>query len=260
MQDDTVTRTQGLQQWFDTPLGRYLLAREQEYFDRAVADVFGFNAMQMGLPECDFLRQNRIALRFTAGLEAGVRLRADLGHLPVESNSIDLAVLPHVLEFSRNPHEILREVGRTLMPEGQILLCGFNPRSLWGLRRILDSERRSFPWCGRFIPLPRLKDWLALLDFEVIAGRLACYAPPLRRDDWRSRFGFLEKAGDRWWPIAGGVYFVRAVKRVHGMRVIKPNWNDVRAARKNLAPLTQKLNGKNSRLAARGRTDESQTQ
>lgn len=246
---------QNLQEWFETPLGKYLLAREQDYFDHAVADVFGFNAMQVGLPQHDFLRQNRIALRFTVGPEPGVKIRAGLGHLPVESNSIDLAVLPHVLEFSGNPHEILREVGRVLLPEGQIMLCGFNPRSLWGLRRIMDSERRSFPWCGRFISLSRLKDWLALLDFEVTGGRLGCYVPPLRRDDWRDRLAFLEKAGDRWWPIAGGVYFVQAVKRVHGMRVIKPNWNDVKATRKSLAPLTQKLNGEDSRLAARGSVD-----
>ncbi|MBI2312131.1 MAG: methyltransferase domain-containing protein [Betaproteobacteria bacterium] len=251
---------QSLNEWFETPLGGYLLAREQEHFDHAVADVFGFNALQIGLPQHDFLGQNRIALRFSAGLEAGVRLRADPGHLPIESNSIDLAVLPHVLEFSPNPHEILREVGRALMPEGQIMICGFNPRSLWGLRRILDSERRSYPWCGRFISLPRLKDWLALLDFEVTGGRLDCYVPPFRQDDWRGRFTFLEKAGDRWWPIAGGVYFVQAVKRVHGMRVIKPNWNDVRAARKSLAPLTQKLNGKDSRLAARARAQEAKPQ
>ena len=246
---------QSLQEWFETPLGKYLLAREQDYFDYAVADVFGFNAMQIGLPQHDFLRQNRIALRFTVGPEPGVRLRTDPGHLPVESNSIDLAVLPHVLEFSANPHEILREVGRVLLPEGQLMVCGFNPRSLWGLRRIMDSERRSFPWCGRFISLSRPKDWLALLDFEVTGGRLGCYVPPLRQDDWRGRLAFLEKAGDRWWPIAGGVYFVQAVKRVHGMRVIKPNWNDVKATRKSLAPLTQKLNGKDSRLAARSPVD-----
>lgn len=234
---------QSLQQWFQTPLGQYLLERERSYFDRAVADMFGFNAMQLGLTEHDFLRANRMPLRFSVGTEPEAGLRADFCQLPVESNSIDLVLLPHVLEFSANPHQILREVGRVLMPEGQVIVCGFNPRSLWGMRRILDTTRQEYPWCGNFISLPRLKDWLALLDFEVTGGKMSCYVPPLRQEKWLRRFQFMETAGDRWWPVSSGVYFLQAVKRVHGMRVIKPNWNDVLAAKRSLAAITQKLNG-----------------
>ena len=96
---------------------------------------------------------------------------------------------------------------------------------------------------ARYPYLPRLKDWLALLDFEMTAGRLCCYAPPFGQEKWLRRFHFMEAAGDRWWPISGGVYFLQAVKRVHGMRVIKPDWKDVLASRKSLAPIAQKLNG-----------------
>jgi len=67
-----------------------------------------------------------------------------------------------------------------------------------------------------------VKDWLALLGFDVVGGRLDCYVPPFAQDKWLSRFGFVERAGDRWWPIAGGVYFLRATKKVLGMRVIMP--------------------------------------
>lgn len=234
---------QSLQQWFQTPLGQYLLERERAYFDRALADVFGFNAMQLGLAEHDFLGANRMPLRFSVGIEPGAGLRADFCHLPVESNSIDLALLPHVLEFSPNPHQILREVGRVLVPEGQVIIGGFNPRSLWGMRRLLDTARQEYPWCGNFISLPRLKDWMALLDFEVTGGRMSCYVPPLKQEKWLKRFQFMETAGDRWWPISSGVYFLQAVKRVHGMRVIKPNWNDMLAAKRSLGAITQKLNG-----------------
>jgi len=238
--------TRSIQQWFESPLGQYLLKREQDYFDHAVADVFGFNAMQIGLPQHDFLRTNRMSLRFCAGAEQGAALRAVPDFLPIESNSIDLVLLPHVLEFSSNPHQILREVQRVLMPEGQLIVCGFNPRSLWGLRQQFQqfsAARHEYPWHGDFISLPRLKDWLALLDFEMTTGRLCCYAPPFGQEKWLRRFHFMEAAGDRWWPISGGVYFLQAVKRVHGMRVIKPNWKDVLASRKSLAPIAQKLNG-----------------
>ena len=80
------------------------------------------------------------------------------------------------------------------------------------------------PWTGNFISLYRVKDWLALLGFEVSGGRLDAYVPPVTQEKWLRRFEFFERAGDRWWPIAGGVYYLRATKRVAGMRVITPAW------------------------------------
>src|SRR5688500_86426 len=129
-------------EWFETSLGQYLLEREQSHFDQAVGDVFGYNAMQIGFPQCDFLRTNRMPLQFCAAVEHGAALRASPEFLPIETNSIDLVLLPHVLEFSANPHQILREVQRVLMPEGQVMVCGFNPRSLWGVRGFFRSEER----------------------------------------------------------------------------------------------------------------------
>ncbi|MEO6563975.1 MAG: methyltransferase domain-containing protein [Nitrosospira sp.] len=241
-------------EWFETSLGQYLLEREQNHFDEAVADVFGYNAMQIGFPQYDFLRANRMPLQFCAGTEESAAVRASPEFLPIETNSIDLVLLPHVLEFSSNPHQILREVQRVLMPEGHVIVCGFNPRSLWGVRgvlglvedRFLRSVEGQFPWRGNFISLPRLKDWLTLLDFEITRDRLCCYAPPFSQEKWLKRFSFMEAAGDRWWPFSGGIYFLTAVKRVHGMRVIKPEWKEVRAARRGMAPVAQKLSGNRS--------------
>lgn len=243
--------TDELRDWLRSPLGSYLLEREQAYYDQAVADVFGFNAVQFGLTDVDFLRACRIPLRFTLGPAREADVRAELCQIPLESNSIDLIVLPHVLEFSANPHQILREVERCLRPEGCVLVSGFNPRSLWGLRRLLAREPRIFPWTGEFISLPRLKDWLKLLGFEVSAGRFVCYAPPVTTEQWLARFGFLEKAGDRWWPISGGVYLLEAIKRVPGMRIIRPGWVARPAAKPSLASLTHKLEGDGRRLTAR---------
>jgi SAM-dependent methyltransferase len=227
--------------WWTTPLGRYLLVREQAYFDDAVADVFGFNALQLGHLEHDFLSASRIPLKCRLAPHPPATLRADFHDLPIAANSVDLLVLPHTLEFSSVPHQILREVHRALMPEGHVVISGFNPRSLWGLRRLFYGEREAFPWCGRFINLPRLKDWLALLGLEIAAGRMTCYVPPCRQEEWLQRFGFLDKAGDRWWPIAGGVYFLHAIKRVRGMRVIMPTWKEQLARKKNLAVVPKRV-------------------
>ena len=232
-----------LSEWFETPKGRYVLAWEQAQFDAAVEDVFGFNAVQVGLPGLDFLRESRIPLKVRAGLEPACGLRAQPAQLPLESQSIDLLALPNVLEFSAQPHAILREAERVLMPEGSIVISGFNPLSLWGAKRALGWGRQEYPWCGRFIGLLRLKDWLALLGFELTGGRFGCYAPPLSQSRWLERFAFMEKAGDRWWPICGGAYVVRAVKRNVGMRLVLPAWRNERAVKKVLAPVTQKENG-----------------
>ncbi len=230
--------------WFDTPLGRYVYAREQDYFDRAVTDVFGYNAIQVGLPQLDYLRASRISHCCRLGLESGVQVRADARDLPLATGSADLILLPHVLEFDAHPHQILREVARALMPEGHVVIAAFNPWSLWGLRRAFGGRAQA-PWNGRFINLPRIKDWLALLGFEIVAGRMACYAPPSREDQWRARFAFMESAGDRWWPVAGGVYFLQAVKRVRGLRLIMPKWSDRVAATKPLvAPVPEKVRAK----------------
>jgi len=226
--------------WFETTLGQHLLAREQAYFDEAVSDVFGFNALQLGLSQYDFLRANRIPLRASIGHGAQVQVAADLTYLPVASQSVDLLLLPHVLEFSDNPHQILREVERVLMPEGHLVIAGFNPFSLWGLKRFFNRECGDYPWNGHFIALPRVKDWLALLGFEVTGGRLCCYAPPFASAQWRERFDFMDDAGDRWWPLAGGVYFLQAKKRVQGMRLITPHWNERLAAKRRLAAAAQK--------------------
>jgi SAM-dependent methyltransferase len=211
-----------LGEWFKTDAGRYVLEWERAQVGRAVEDVFGFNALQVGLPEIDLLATNRMPLRFSAGLEGAVGLAADPARLPIATSSLDLLVLPHVLEFGADPHQILREAERVLMPEGQIVICGFNPLSLWGLARLARRRSHEFPWRGEFVGLMRLRDWLKLLGFELNGGQFGCYAPPFRREAWLDRARFMEAAGDRWWPIAGGVYVVRAIKRVAGVRAIGP--------------------------------------
>lgn len=226
--------------WLETPQGRYALAWEQTKADLLAADIFGFNAVQIGFPQIDFLRANRMPFRFTCCEEGACTTRADPHHLPFATNSVDLVVLPHLLEFAANPHQILREVDRVLVPEGSVLVIGFNPFSLWGLRRLFARGRGEPPWQGRYLSVPRLRDWFALLGFETHSGAFGCYAPPLRQEKWLQRLHFLEAAGDRWWPFLGAVYVLQAIKRQHGLRLVTPKWKDRMARAKALALLPQK--------------------
>jgi len=242
-----------LPQWLKTPAGEYLLAWEQRHLDQAVADVFGFHALQLGLPELEALGANRMPHRWlavespplnaearaeaaaaeTAGAvpaKTAVTLHCHFDALPFESSSLDLVVLPHSLELARDPHLTLREVERVLVPEGRVLILGFNPASLWGTRQRFGRMRRRLgmgterdlflPRAGEFIGYRRLRDWLRLLSFEVESGRFGCYIPPVTSAKWLARFGWMEKAGDRWWPPFGALYYIVAVKRVRGMRLI----------------------------------------
>jgi SAM-dependent methyltransferase len=242
----------GLTQWLQTPAGRYLLAWEQSHLDVVVADLFGFHALQVGLAELDALRANRMPHRWVAAVSpepprqplpadgdgsgmaaaprVGVALYCDFDALPFDSHSLDLVVLPHALELARDPHLALREVERVLVPEGRVVIVGFNPASLWGLRQRLGQLRRRvaaggahdlyLPSAGEFIGYRRLRDWLRLLSFEVEAGRFGCYRPPVVTPKWLQRFTWMDQVGERWWPIFGAVYFVVAVKRVRGMRLV----------------------------------------
>lgn len=223
-----------LQDWFQTPLGQYLLEKERAYLDDVTPDIFGFHALQIGLPGFDLLRENRITHRMRVATLGEPDLYAKGHELPFATQSIDLVLMPHVLEFADEPHAILREVDRVMMPEGRLVIVGFNPWSLWGLRSALGFSRNEYPWNGRFVSLLRVKDWLALLGFDVNAGRLIGYAPPFDREKLRSRFGFMEPAGDRWWAVGGAVYMLQAIKRVRGMRLITPAWQEKDAREKAL--------------------------
>lgn len=221
-------------QWFDTASGRYLQLEEQLLYDRAVVDLFGFNALQMGYPQMDLLRNSRIPHRFKSSDFSNVAIKTDLqccdDFLPFADSSLDLLLLPHRLEFSERPHQTLREAARVMMPEGHLLISGFNPFSLWGLTLLFKNifsgrcSTKTFPWNSRFIGLNRLKDWLTLLSFEVVSVEICCHIPPFEQEKWQRHFSFMDKIGNRWLPFTGGVYFIVAKKRVAGMTPLKPSW------------------------------------
>lgn len=229
----------GLENWLSSAQGRHVLDWEKARIDEAVSDVFGFNALQLGMPQIDFLHANRIPLRQRAGESGPVDLLCDLSALPFAAHSTDLVVLPHVLEFHHNPHQILREIERILIPEGQLVILGFNPVSLWGLKNRM-KRRADFPWQGNYISPLRLRDWLKLLSFEVDRNRFGCFAPPCEQAAWLSRWHFMEAAGERWQWLPGGIYMLRAIKRVHGMRLITPPWKTTAVRAKALRPAAQK--------------------
>jgi SAM-dependent methyltransferase len=225
--------TPAWQAWLASPAGQYVMGWETEQLNRVVVDMFGYYALQLGFLELDALQANRMPHRIRVSTARADESRptpdllvSGFEDLPLESQSVDLVVLPHQLEFSPDPHQILREADRVLRPEGRLVVVGMNPLSLWGLRHSLSRRPLNpfLPPTGQLIGIPRLRDWMKLLSFEIDSGHYGCYAPPCRTQKWLDRMHFMERAGDRWWPICGAVYMVSAVKRVRGMRLIGPAW------------------------------------
>ncbi len=219
--------------WLKQPSGMYIKTWEQALLDKLTADIFGFNALQIGLPQMNCLAASRMPNKWIANTVLlpdcpnKITLLHDFVDLPFDTHSLDLVVLPHVLEFAAEPHQILREVERILIPEGRLVICGLNMPSLWGIRQML-GRLPNVPKTGAFISLLRLKDWLQLLNLEVGRSHFGCYAPPLNNQTWLQRFQFMEQVGQRWWPYFGAVYVVQAIKRVRGMHLIGPVWNKKR--------------------------------
>lgn len=230
----------GLASWYASDLGQQLAAEEQRRLDQALGDLFGYHLLQLGFPgHAGMLRSSRVRHHMRTELDASPtvlqqsdrQLCARPEQLPFQSDSLDVVVLSHILEFSQQPHAVLREVERSLIPEGHVVILGFNPLSLWGLARLLVGWKGRVPWCGHFMTLTRLKDWLALLGFDVVRQQRYGYRPPWQHPRLLQRLGFMETLGRRLWPLFGGGYVLVARKRVTTLTPIRPRWR----ARRRLA-------------------------
>lgn len=207
-----------------------LIDAEKQELDELLQRLFGFHILQIGsVTHTNLLTKSKISHRVIADLgvkdetsQPSVYAYGDA--LPIATDSVDVALLHHTLEFEKDPHSVLREVDRILIPDGHIVIVGFNPWSFWGMRRVLRRRRCSPPWCGRFFSLVRVRDWMALLGFDVIEVRHRFFRPPIKRAGLMRRLAFMDRVGQRLCPHMAAVYIVVAKKRISTLTPIKPRW------------------------------------
>ena len=149
-------------------------------------------------------------------------VRGHAGAMPVSSDSIDIIILPHIIEFSEDPHAILRECERVLVPEGHVIVAGYNPLGLMGAWNLL--HRRGAPWNGRFYASWRVKDWLSVLGFDTVASDGCFFRPPLPNARLLQRLQGFERAGSRFWPRLCGTWVLVARKRTATVTPLRPGW------------------------------------
>ena len=220
------------QQWLSGPSGALVAEAEASVFDGIVPDLFGYHLLQIGgLGAFDPAANSRIHHRMRLDVQGaatdveGSRLQASADALPFAADSIDVVLLPHVLEFEPRPHDALREAFRVLAPEGHLLVSVFNPTSLLGLWRLMRRHRRRPPWNGQFLTLPRVKDWLALLGFDVVAAHGRCFvAPPFRNAALLRHVPRADGRMARLLPLLAGSNVLLARKRVFTLTPIRQRW------------------------------------
>lgn len=225
----------GLHDWLNQPPGKYLAEIERARMDEILPDLFGYHLLQVGhLAQVDLLGQSRILHRSIIDIDASrlsspyPQFRGTASALPVESDCVDVVVVPHVLEFDPQRHEALRESFRVLVPEGHLLVSGFNPRSILGLSRIARRRCGPAPWCGHFLGVSRLKDWLALLGFDVMQVTPCFINSSTRNQRWLERLDAFWRFGNRTAAVFSGAYIMVARKRVTTMTRIKTRWRPER--------------------------------
>jgi len=216
---------------FDEMPGRLLLEREIACLEGLLARCFGYYLLQAGYPggQPGYLLASRISKHVVVdrlGPVPGLALKVqgELECLPVAGDCIDAVLLHHTLEFSRDPHQVLREAERVLIPEGRILVVGFNPWGLWRWWRGLRRSPGCLPWRRRSLSQKQVQDWLSLLGFDVELSQPLMFRPPLTNPWLMQSLAFLERLGGRWWPGLSGVYVLQGVKRVSTLTPIKPAW------------------------------------
>ena len=214
------------QDWLQSPLGEALVQQEARVVEEAFDGIFGEHCLQLGI-----WGDNRTFLRFARTQRCALIAETTLGEpgavgefhrLPDESDSIDAILLPHTLDFNDRPHEILREVDRVLRANGHIVILGFKPVGLWGLRRLIPGAGMP-PGADHLIAQRRIRDWLQLLDMRIQSETRYFFRWPLPRKTVRPSQKW-ERRGQTLWPELAACYMLTAQKRVSTLTPVRPLW------------------------------------
>ena len=216
-----------IQQWFESEVGCEILQAQQRAINRLLPRLFGYYLVEVAVnPNMNLSAESLIGHKVVVSNQHMLGLCdksiiCQPTELPFEHNSIDVVLLHHTLDFTDNPHQVLREAIRVLRPGGHLLVVGFNPASWWGLRRLCCRKIKA-PWQrGQFISQGRLVDWTRLLGLTQLRSMTDYYLPPFVSGKWRRRFEKLQAYGRRSMPKNGAFYLSLARKDIEGITPIK---------------------------------------
>lgn len=216
-------------EWMSSEDAKHLICLETSTASEFISDVFGYYVVQLGdYYPTQVMASSRMPHKILAGLGKNLGpfsdLICDVEAIPFGESTVDLLILPHVLEFARDPSAILRETERVLIGEGYLVVFGFNPWSLFGFASVFKRWQDVAPWNCNFISAPRLKDWLHVLGFETLIVRRFGYGS-LKGNGLGAVTGNTEKLMKYLLPRLGNMYFLVAKKKVEGLKAIRSKWS-----------------------------------
>jgi SAM-dependent methyltransferase len=232
-------RAAALRGWYRRPLGRLLAEAELSALGRQLPNLFGYHLMVIDPPweECR-LKDSRIPHHVIQSVEPlaqpATGLTGYTDDWPILTDSVDAIVLPHTLELSRDPHQVLREADRSLIPDGHLVILGFNPRSIWGVRRILSGKHCQMPWDARFLSMTRIKDWLGLLGFDTLHSHYLFQRPPLQNPRLLDKLKIIDPPSGYGYMLFSAAYILVARKRTV---ILTPLKNGIKQQRPKLFPV-----------------------
>lgn len=220
---------QHINQWFQEDLGQSVLQAEKQELDKVIGNYFGYHLVQLGsIGTLEWVQASPIQNKFWCSPwwrngRLGQCIQGDLAQLPLSPKSVDLMVLPHVLEFEKKPAEIIEQACLALIPEGHLIIFGFNPYSPWGIKRRL-MKQQQIPWSGQFYSIRTLRKWLATHHCTIDAFNMLCFQLPIASASTREKLKIIESIGQTCWPTNGGVYCIIARKQVAAVTPIQLSW------------------------------------
>ena len=216
-----------IDEWYLGETGQYLFAELEERVNPILATTFGYYALQIGCPgmAAPLLENCRVKHRFTLDeLVSSAQVRANPSMLPIASDSVDLLVLMHHLSNTAEPHAVLREAFRILIPEGKLIIIEFNPVSLWGLRHFFQSWLEKVPFSGQLYSARRVDDWMRLLGLDQERHLRAGYLPPIQRASITRHLSWLEKGMRKWLPFLGALNLMVYTKNISPLTPVRHRW------------------------------------
>lgn len=214
--------------WLKTRSAQRMLSLQSAWLQAQLGRFSGAHLMFQGLdPELDLLSASRIkhAFRMALPWQEGITTDAWMtsNDWPLADQSIDLVVMQHSLDFTRRPHQMIREAARTIVPGGYLVIIGFNPWSWWGGVQKMMPFSTDMPWVANAVSMKRLQDWLLLLDFSIHSAETLGHLWPITL--------FPERISQRIDSVLAGpvgmgnFYMVVAQKTVAGMtRIRSEQW------------------------------------
>ena len=211
--------------WYAGVPGSFLFDAECAALDKVLPHFKGQYLLQIGGPSEKILfGKSPIRYRIRLSPEhdsvyRGVSIQSTFDELPFLPESVDVVLLPHVLEFLKNPADMILEIANILKPEGHLIILGFNPFSLWGCYKMLARDR-YLPWRGEFRSEMRVRNWLRKAGLVVVDKRTVFFRPPIKNKILLHHLLFLEPIGRVSWNSFGASYVLIVRKKVPGMTLI----------------------------------------